>query len=447
MDYRVRSRAVEETVSEKAMSAEEIRRELDFLLASDRFLRSDRLRVLFGYICGKYLEDKKDEVTEYRMAVDVFRRRPETWSSEDSIVRVQVHELRKRLRMYYAGEGRDRPWRVEIPRGSYWPEWTPAQPEQMMPAAEGEGAHCEAPTQDPSLAGGKRIWLHLTLVCLGGSILLNSFLLLPRRTGGAWTGAVDKQARNYVELFGPEPRKGGETLFCLSNPSVVMVRGTDEPFPQEFTRDEYLPMPRALTQLLRLGPTQRYLYAHPTTDEYTGMGEAVCAYRLGRLLERVNVRAKLTQTRFLNWDRVTQDNLILLGLPQNSDRWTRNNVGSRLFWNSSDGIGLKGQEKPYNRTFDPRTGRIVADYGVISREVTPSGSWILVLAANSSFGTHGLGDFLADPQKMNPVFQKLRASTKDHALPRNFVLLFRAEVRENVPTEVSLVALRVADPS
>jgi hypothetical protein len=182
----------------------------------------------------------------------------------------------------------------------------------------------------------------------------------------------------------------------------------------------------------------RSIYLHTTKDEYTGMGDAVCAFKLGLLLERGGFSTRLTQARFLTWDRVLQANLIVLGHPRNASLWTRTNIGPRLSaLTSLEEIQFKNRE--YARVYDSQTGRVTSDYGVISKETTPSGFTRLVITGNMSIGTYGVGEFLSDPEKMSEVFRKLRSATAERALPRNFAVLFKIKVDDNLPTEVSVV--------
>jgi hypothetical protein len=173
------------------------------------------------------------------------------------------------------------------------------------------------------------------------------------------------------------------------------------------------------------------------------MGEAVAAYELGQLMQTLNVRSRLTQARFLNWNQALQENVVVLGLPH-ATPWTNENISSRFFHEGNDGsFVLNGPEGSktgkYGPEYDSTTGKILTDYGVISKETTSSGSWILILAGASSFGTYGAGEFLCDPQKMNLVFEKLRSLTGKRQLPQNFLVLVKVKVSENIPVDVSYV--------
>ncbi len=76
----------------------------------------------------KYFEGTADQIKEYNIAVEALGRPADFDQKRDSIVRVEAHRLRKRLREYYAADGADHAIRIDIPPGQYAPRFLPAQP-------------------------------------------------------------------------------------------------------------------------------------------------------------------------------------------------------------------------------------------------------------------------------------------------------------------------------
>ena len=62
-----------------------------------------------------------ENVREQPIGTRVFGRAPDYNLNEDNIVRVEARELRKRLETYFAGEGRNEPLLIEVPKGAYVP--------------------------------------------------------------------------------------------------------------------------------------------------------------------------------------------------------------------------------------------------------------------------------------------------------------------------------------
>ena len=106
---------------------EEERQELDVLLKSGIFTRAPSLAQLLTYVCGRYFEGEAEQIKEYNIAVEALGRPPEFNQKKDSIVRVEAHRLRKRLREYYDGEGAGRPVQIVIPEGRYAPRFISRQ--------------------------------------------------------------------------------------------------------------------------------------------------------------------------------------------------------------------------------------------------------------------------------------------------------------------------------
>jgi hypothetical protein len=97
------------------------RNELEKVLNSGIFHRAPNLALLLTYVCSKYFEGTADQIKEYNIGVDALGRPPDFDQKRDSIVRVEAHRLRKRLREYYEAEGADHDVHIDIPPGQYAP--------------------------------------------------------------------------------------------------------------------------------------------------------------------------------------------------------------------------------------------------------------------------------------------------------------------------------------
>jgi TolB-like protein len=105
-----------------AVTAGELRTQLDRILASACFAKAWRGCHLLRYLVGAIAQPPLRLINEYAIGIDVFRRDPATYSTgEDPIVRVQLGRLRQRLDAYYRGAGQADPLRISLPLGSYVP--------------------------------------------------------------------------------------------------------------------------------------------------------------------------------------------------------------------------------------------------------------------------------------------------------------------------------------
>ena len=105
-------------------NAKELLALLDRLVRSPQFLRAPRLQELLVYVGRQSILAGRRDIHEQEIGCSVFRRRPNYDTSHDNIVRVNATEVRKRLESYFATDGAEEPWVLEIPRGGYSPVFT-----------------------------------------------------------------------------------------------------------------------------------------------------------------------------------------------------------------------------------------------------------------------------------------------------------------------------------
>jgi hypothetical protein len=99
------------------------REECEWLLTSGALCRPGNLTRILRYVCEEYFQGRADQLKEYTIGVEALGRRKEFDPQTDTIVRVTVHALRKRLVEIYQNEGADRAVRLILPRGSYAPSF------------------------------------------------------------------------------------------------------------------------------------------------------------------------------------------------------------------------------------------------------------------------------------------------------------------------------------
>src|SRR5215472_2088900 len=102
--------------------AEMLRDELERVLASACFARSERLSQLLRFLVERHIEGRDDELKESVIGVEVFGRKPDYDPKLDSTVRTEAVRLRARLKQYYSTEGSQNPLVIELPKGGYVPQ-------------------------------------------------------------------------------------------------------------------------------------------------------------------------------------------------------------------------------------------------------------------------------------------------------------------------------------
>lgn len=98
------------------------------IAGSEHFSKSEFLPKFLLYICDRELRGATEGITEQQIGVQVFNRPAGYNPGDDNIVRNYAGQLRKRLDLYFAGEGASERIRITIPRGAYVPVFRIQEP-------------------------------------------------------------------------------------------------------------------------------------------------------------------------------------------------------------------------------------------------------------------------------------------------------------------------------
>ena len=100
-----------------------VRQELAKILASPQFAGSEQRKRLLSLVVDRTLEGRTDELKEYTLGVEALGRDSSFDQRLDSIVRVQATHVRRKLREYYQGPGKDDTVTISLPAGTYVPSF------------------------------------------------------------------------------------------------------------------------------------------------------------------------------------------------------------------------------------------------------------------------------------------------------------------------------------
>src|SRR5499427_439463 len=97
-------------------------RQVEKVVVSNLFSRSDRLIRFLRFAVEQTLSGNTDSLKEQTIGIEVFDRRPDYDPRIDPIVRVEARRLRAKLKAYYASRGRsDDNVLIGLPKGTYVP--------------------------------------------------------------------------------------------------------------------------------------------------------------------------------------------------------------------------------------------------------------------------------------------------------------------------------------
>lgn len=153
---------------EDGLSPDEIRAELERVLASDIFRAAPQLTAFLSYVVEQTLAGRAGELKGYTIAVEAFGRSPDFDPQTDPIVRVEAGRLRKALNLYFAVEGVADPVRISVPVGAYVPAFervaplAPPEEEVAEPAALAAQDESPMPVESRAAAARpSRYWLYV----------------------------------------------------------------------------------------------------------------------------------------------------------------------------------------------------------------------------------------------------------------------------------------------
>jgi hypothetical protein len=429
--------------------ADEVKGELQNILSSPAFVRSERHSRFLRFICETALKGDGAKLNEYVIAHDVFERGADYSPVEDSVVRRQAHSLRQKLHDYYAAEGSGSSVRIELPVGRYVPVFvrTSQQPPavvQFTKEAEPESAQLAKPGQwQKKLA---TVAAAIGLVALGwliGSLRQQSHVL----------ASIDPAV---AEIWGPWLSDPSGAVICFSNPMTAVVKQFSFSLPADPQSDTPR-IPITVEQAAQLReyfglPIGGHFYIYPAKSQ-SKMGESLGAATMTTMLTRAGVPVIATQSRFLSWENFRNQNLILLGHDE-ANQWldpildklpirmatTDGEKARRIFDTTAP------KNKPVEFYLEKRSGvaRVSRDYGLVSMisGVDRRHQLLLINGLNTE-GTQSAMEYLCDPKTVRELIVQLRNIAPSHKGAWHFQIVLRTEVRDQVPTRADLLIVKV----
>ncbi|MBZ6078076.1 tetratricopeptide repeat protein [Microvirga puerhi] len=134
-------------------AAEDVRTQLDILLASPDLDASARARKFLRYVVEETLAGRANRIKAYAIGTEVFSRSADFDAQGDPVVRIEAGRLRRALERYYLSDGQADPVVITIPKGAYIPHFSWHTP----PAADAS-ASVAPQTHNPVATPPRRRW-------------------------------------------------------------------------------------------------------------------------------------------------------------------------------------------------------------------------------------------------------------------------------------------------
>jgi len=399
------------------------RAQIDRLIGSRTFEASDVHRRLLHYLSEKALAGEADRLKEYTIGLEAFGK-PESYDpKQDSIVRLQIGQLRQKLAVYYQSEAAGDPVLVTLPKGAFRLNFEPFAVER---SAE---AHASA---DP---GRWTRWMAVALAGVSLWALVATVMAIREHRQAA--PVAEKWSPELEALWQPFLQSKRSLLVCVGTPLFVRFPGYG------FFRDPKANDWQEIEKSERIQATRKALGVTEVLPSYnfTGAGEASAAFLLGRLLTTRKLDLLVTRSSILSWQQIADSDVVFLGPPKFNLQLQTPGLAQDIVM-ESDGIrNLKPQAgEPVFLEDRFQTGRTSegVTHALITRTPGPSGvGELLIIAGNASADTLAAAEWLTQPWHARTLVEKLR--DKSGEMPRSFQVVLKVEFKQGIPVQSSYI--------
>ncbi len=386
-----------------------VREQLRRVLKSAAFRGSKRGMAFLEYTVEKVLAGEGDSIKERTLAVEVFGRAPESDLSEDSIVRVGAREVRRRLSQYYSSaEAAGDEIEIDLPPGSYIPEFKALRPAEEVPAP---------------VARRSRV-----------KLLLMAAVALLAGACGLWLYLRDPAQAAFDTFWRPFLNSGPPAIIAVAHPIVY------HPSPRAVRLDEKLrPRTDVLQRPIQVPPDQLDGSDFtPVLSDYVGYGDMVAVAELSRYFATRSSALRLRLATSTEFADLREAPAILIGAYSN--RWTLQFTQKFRFrfGQTADGgpsiVDTSQRARFWSVSGTPADG---TDYVLLSRLAnSSSGNTIVVAAGLKQFGTEAAGRLLASPAQLGRVLQGLPETWPE----KNVQIVLHVRIIGNTPARPEVVA-------
>ncbi len=468
------------SIKREEVSVEQCQQQLHRVLQSNTLRNSPTLQHLLQFLGTRGIDGNPEGLKEYTIGVEAFGRKPDFDPKTDTIVRVQTHRLRQKLKEYYEQEGVHDQVMIEIPKGHYYPAFRLRA--DLLEQAEllgGEGnviSNLEANAHRfieaepvPAEPGSRWRWLYSGPTVASAVILLG--IVIGYLAGSFQTrmgSSGETMAANSFGRHAADPVKsfwgvllGNDSSPIIAYPNAVFLLDDSNDlfrFRQGASDnrgarvDPHLAREFASNPALVASAGQLYY-----EDGYTGTGELEGVAMLVGLFARMGLTPIIKTSRNITPEDLEQHTVILLGSPfQNiavaqlmaaGDFRFDNPDSRREEWRASIINSHPGpnESAAYHTERDPGTDVLKMDYSLISIQPgVVAGHNIAVLGGLDTKGTEGVTRFVTSRAGVEVLTAALAAKGMNVSRGVGGMPWFQALLRVNLEKGDQVLSTQLA---
>jgi len=429
---------------------EAILRELDSILSSSFFRTSNRSKQFLSYVVQHTLEGSQEPLKERTIGAKLFQRPAGYSTGDDPVVRVQAGEVRRRLEQYHHAAPSPSPVRIELPVGSYAPEfhWAPPlldepAPVEQIPAErpEPESAKAELARAAPAsiapidqVAKRNQLFARPRLM-LGFALALTVALL------AAFIYRAGNGNPTVNQFWSPVLATTEPVLICLAKPTVYVpsleLLQRYSKSPGEFTNEL-----QRLTQPPPMQPQDKLVWGDMVgyADYGVAAGDAYAAVRLSALLGQMGKESQVRIGSHYSFADLRSSPAIVVGAFNN--RWTLQMTSNLHFaFVEEHGDEMIREQGPGGRVWRPKFGphgEVMEDFAIVTRLLnSKTGQFVVSTAGILADGTQAAAELVTSSRYLEDA---LRTAGPGWA-KKNLQFVVQTTVTDSVPGPPQAVAI------
>lgn len=338
-----------------------------------------------------------ESLKERTIGVEVFSRDPNYDTNQDPVVRGTASEVRKRLAQYYQIPGHERELKIDLPSGSYVPDF-------HMPTLSSPGLIASAPvpgTIAPTVPVRSVWWVRAAAI----AVILAALVAI--------TARFSPKPQTVVDQFWLPMLRGSEpVLLCVGQPKVYNLLGNLE---ADMSK-KVPPGSRLVASAANEKITTTVGAIVPNWDRYLAVGDAMCLSDMAALFARRGRSYHIRGGGSTSFADLRENPAVLIGGFTND--WTLRLTGQLRFTfrKSPDEVSdyVHDSRNPSNRDWELTNvwpaWNMPVDYAIISRALDPATGRVVVSAAGiTQYGTEAAGEFLTNPDYLGEAIRQAPA--------------------------------------
>ncbi len=402
-----------------------VREQLKRLLVHPLFANSKRYPALLAYVVEQTLLGNGAELKERSIGIEVFERTPSYDANADPVVRITAGEVRKRLTQYYYDSAHNGELVIELPIGSYVPNFYAHEPAVSQPEPIAVVTALEPVVSLPLTVAAATpprraaSWLPWLVAAVG---------ILVAGAAGYRVGTQTQESPppSSIDRFWAPITAGTNTAtYCLGEPAKNIDAGSINSLDA--------PVSNASPQPL-------YFRLH--LSGHLALADVITLTRTAAALETRHKAFRVIPASEANFAQLREGPIVLIGAFDNI--WTlRVTQKLRFGFESKDGVALIVDRKSQKETtwataWDLPYQKLSRDYAIVARiHDSITGQPMIIAAGISEEGTEAAGEILYNPVYLESLLKKAPANWEQ----LNMEAVIETQVIEGHPGPPSVLAV------